>query len=244
VRRAPEPDVEVAADAAAAARALVRRVALLAEDALAARGRFSLALSGGRSIQPAYELLAERRELDWTRVEIFWGDERAVPPGHPESNYRLAAESLLARVPVPPHAVHRMPADWSDLDTAARAYESLLIDRLGTPPRCDLVLLGLGEDAHTASLFPHQAALRERTRFVVSTPAPAIAPRLTFTYATLGAARHVLFFVTGAHKAAAVRRTLHGPHDPETVPAQGVAPEGGAVAWVLDRAAAAGLRRG
>lgn len=235
--------VQVLADPPAVAREAVRRFAAHAADAIAARGAFRVALTGGETPRSTYQLLATRRDIDWPHIEVFWGDERAVPPQHPDSNFRLAHETLLSHLPILPQQVHRMPADWPDLDGAALAYENLLRDRLGDPPRFDLVLLGLGEDGHVASLFPRHPAVRETRRLVVATPAPAIAPRLTLTLPAINAAREVLFLVTGSRKSDVVRRILSGPRDPEALPAQGVAPHAGFLVWLLDREAA-GTRRG
>jgi 6-phosphogluconolactonase len=239
--RSPQPEIVVLDDALALARAAASRFVGAAASAIAARGRFAVALSGGKTPLGAFELLRQRTDVDWPHVEIFWVDERAVPPTHADSNFGTAEAAFLRHVPVPKSHVHRMPADEPDLECAAAEYEKSLRDRLGDPPRLDLVILGLGADGHTASLFPHQAALRERRRLVVVTPAPAIAPRLTLTFAAINAAYEVIFLVAGADKQEAVRRTLLGAYDADRVPAQAVSPGQGVVTWLLDREAAAGL---
>lgn len=230
---ATSPEVVVLPDADAVAEAAAERIATTLATALAERRRASIALAGGTTPRGAYARLAAREDLDWSRIDFFWGDERAVPPEHPESNYRMARSALLDRIAVPEVRVHRMPADAADLDMAAREYEARLRAVLDAPPCIDLVLLGLGADGHVASLFPHHAAVAERRRWVVATPAPAIAPRLTFTFAVIGAARQVLGLASGTAKRAALARALGPPLDPMTCPAQGV--RGGRVTWLVDR---------
>jgi 6-phosphogluconolactonase len=224
------PDVESVEDEA------TRRLVAGIGKAQAQHGRCALALAGGSTPRGVYRRLAAWPGVDWQRVLVFWGDERAVPPDSPDSNQRLAREALLDQVPIPPSQVHPMPAGSPDLDSAARQYEDLLCSLLGRPPRLDLVLLGLGEDAHTASLFPGSAAAAERARFVVATPAPVIASRLTLTIPALAAADSLLFVVHGASKAWALRQVLHAASDPLRVPAHAL--RDAAVTFVVDRAAA------
>ena len=224
------PDVEAVEEEAA------RRLATGIGQAQAQHGRCALALAGGSTPRGVYRRLATWPGVDWQRVHVFWGDERAVPPDSPASNQRLAREALLDHVPIPPAQVHPMPAGSADLDAAAREYEDLLCTQLGRPPRLDLVLLGLGEDAHTASLFPGSAAAAERTRFVAATPAPVIAPRLTLTLPALAVAHQLLFVVHGASKAWALRQVLYAAPDPLRVPAHALRDL--AVTFVVDRAAA------
>jgi len=176
----------------------------------------------------------------WDEIEVFFGDERAVPPEHADSNYGMAREALLARVPLRPERIHRMEGEREDLDAAARDYAAQL------PARLDLVLLGLGPDGHTASLFPGSPALAERERTVMATPPAPLPPhvrRITLTLPAIGKARHVVFAVTGEDKADVVARVLEGPPDAERLPAQAVRPESGSVVWLLDRAAASRLTR-
>jgi 6-phosphogluconolactonase len=203
-----------------------------------ARGRCALALAGGRTPEPVYRELAQAADVDWSRVSVFFGDERAVPPDDAESNYRMVRAALLSRVPIPAARVHRMEAERADRDLAAREYERLL------PAALDILVLGVGPDGHTASLFPGSAALDERRRLVVpvvGTKPPA--ERLTITPPVIEAAQRVAVLVTGADKAAVVARALEGPLAPREVPAQ-LARRG---AWFVDRAAAgrlAGVRVG
>ena len=221
--------------------------------AVATRGRFSVALSGGSTPKRLYELLAERPfrdDIDWTRLEIFWGDERAVPPDHADSNYGMTRRALLSRVPLPEGRVHRLRGEAPDLDAAAHEYEAEIARVLdaspgGEPPRLDLVLLGLGSDAHTASLFPNTAALRESLRWVVANDVEKLdTRRLTMTSLLLNRARRVLFLVAGRDKREALTTVLEGEFDPERRPAQLIRPEAGELLWLADEAALAGLGNG
>jgi 6-phosphogluconolactonase len=236
-------------DAEAVSRAAADEFVRCCREALAARGRFAVALSGGSTPRRLYQLLAGPPwddRIDWGRLEVFWGDERCVRPDHPDSNYRMTREALLTRVPVPPAHVHRIEAERPDHDAAARDYQAALarvlgVDAGGEPPSLDLVLLGMGPDGHTASLFPHTAALRETTRWVAANFVPKFnADRITFTYPTINRAREVLFLVCGADKADVLRDVREGPADPQRLPSQGVRPAG-VLHWYLDRAAAARL---
>src|SRR5262249_37334483 len=167
----------------------------------------------------------------------FFGDERAVAPDHPDSNFRMVRDTLLAHPAARAARVYRMPADAADLDEAAAEYEATLRRALGPPAVLDLVLLGLGADGHTASLFPHGRALEEAERRVVATPAPRIAPRLTLTLPALDAARALLFLVAGAAKAAVLELVLHGGDAADDLPARRVARGNPRTAWLVDRAA-------
>ena len=178
--------------------------------------------------------LASRSGLDWNQVDVFFTDDRAVPADHPESNHRMVSQALLSRVPIPAGRVHRMEAERADRDAAAWAYERLL------PPRLDILVLGMGADGHTASLYPGSPALDERHRLVVPVTGPAApAERLTITPPVIEAARTVAVIVTGADKAAMVARALEGPLSPKAVPVQ-LARRG---VWFLDPAAAGQLTR-
>lgn len=221
----------------------------LANESIVTRGRFSIALSGGSTPKVLYGLLGSepyRDQIDWSKVDIFWSDERCVPPDSADSNYRMAREVLLSRVPLSPQQVHRMPADQPDRDAAAQAYTHEMRQSFGTGdiPHFDLIQLGMGPEGHTASLFPHQSSLHEQQRLVmyVNVPKPP-PPRLTFTPPILNAARHVLFLVTGAEKADAVQAVLEGDYNPEEYPAQIVRPASGEIVWMLDEAAAGKLKR-
>jgi len=207
------------------------------QEAIAARGRCAIALSGGQTPRPVYLELASprsRSRISWPQVHVFFSDERAVPPDHPDNNYRMAREALLAHVPIPPAQVHRMEAERVDRAAAAAEYERVL------PQPLDVLLLGIGTDGHTASLFPGSPALREWARRVVPAqgPKPPV-DRLTITPPVITAARRLATIVTGEDKASQVARVVQGLLIPEEVPAQ-LARRG---TWFLDRAAAALLSR-
>lgn len=200
--------------------------------AIAGQGACTLCLAGGRTPEPVYRALASGSSIDWTRVDVFFGDERAVPPDHPDSNYLMVYRALLSRVPIPAGQVHRMEAERSDREAAAREYERSL------PPQLDILVLGMGPDGHTASLFPGSAALDERHRLVVPViGAKAPAERLTITPPVIEAARRVAVIATGEDKAAVVARAIEGPLAPKEVPVQ-LARRG---SWFLDQAAAGSL---
>lgn len=224
-----------------------------AASAIGASGRFAVALSGGATPERLYRLLATdpyASGLDWSRVHAFWGDERCVPPDDPASNYRMAREALLARVPIPAENVHRVRGE-DEPAAAAAAYERDLRETFATPDgpphlspgrRFDLVLLGMGEDGHTASLFPGTAALREPARWVRAVhPAAVPTARVTLTPAVINAAAEVAFLVSGRAKAATLRRVREGPYRPDALPAQIIAPRAGRLRWLVDADAAADL---
>ena len=238
-----EPQFTVLPSPAAVAEATAERLVALARDAISERGVFRVALSGGGTPRQVYPLLLDRprvRAVDWSKVEFFWGDERAVPPDHPDSNFGVAYQMLIAHLPgVRNDRIHRMPAEAADLDGAALTYESeirLAFDARGdAPPAFDLVWLGMGPDGHTASLFPGSDALDETERWVVGTFAPSQeAWRMTMTYPLINAARDVLFVVTGADKAEKVAAIRDGD---EELPAGRIRAE--RTVWLLDEAAAA-----
>ncbi len=236
------------ADLDAVARAAADVVVESAARAIAARGRFALALAGGSTPRTLYRLLADphqpwRARIRWDAVDVFFGDERHVPSDHPDSNYRMAREALLAHVDAA--SVHRIEGELADASLAAARYESDLARSFGLdpardpPPRIDLVLLGIGPDGHTASLFPGSAALEERRRWVV---APFLehlgAHRITLTLPVLDAARQVVFLVAGPEKASALARVLSSASPAAALPAARVRPVNGSVLWIVDRAAA------
>lgn len=220
----------VIVDAAALPGVGATLMADLLRDAVGRRGAAGVALAGGQTPAAVYRELAARR-VAWDRVALFFGDERAVPPHDERSNYRMARAALLDRLPGPPAAVHRMEAERADLDRAAADYAARLPDRL------DLVVLGIGEDGHTASLFPGSPLLDERVRAVAPATAPTPPHRLTITPPVIAAARETLVIATGARKAESVRRALAAEGDVRSCPAR-LAREG---RWLLDREAAARL---
>lgn len=212
---------------------LARPAAQWLADEIAAsareRGTCTVALAGGRTPEPVYRALASMPDVDWSRVDVFFGDERAVSPDDPESNYGMVRSALLSRAPISAARVHRMEAERPDRDAAARAYEQAL------PPALDVLVLGIGPDGHTASLFPGSPALDERRRLVLPvTGTKPPAARLTITPPVIAAARRIAVLAAGADKAAAVARALEGPLAPNGTPAQ-LARRGD---WFLDRAAA------
>ena len=243
----PEPELRRVLALEEVARAAAEEVALAASRAVAERGRFVVALAGGSTPRRLHALLADaaapfRARIPWDRTHVFFGDERPVAPVHPDSNYRMARETLLDHVPVA--SVHRIHGEEPG---AAEAYEDELraffgVPPGGPPPRLDLVLLGLGPDGHTASLFPGSEALDERVRWVVS---PFVARlgtrRTTLTLPILDRAREVLFLVSGAEKAGALARAIAPAPGEEPVPAARVRPDGGGVVWIVDEAAASAL---
>jgi 6-phosphogluconolactonase len=244
---AAEPEIIVAPDLRELSREAAARFQRLAADRIAAAGRFSVALSGGSTPRALYRLLGEppfHETIDWPRVHLFWGDERFVPPDHPDSNYRLAQEAFISTVPIPAGNVHPMPTEGSDPHAAAARYEETLRRFFASRPRFDLVLLGLGADGHTASLFPGSPALDEDGRLVVAVYVPKLdAWRLTLTPPALRSARHVMFLVSGLDKASVLREVMEGPYDPHRLPAHLVRPETGELTWLVDEAAASLLPR-
>jgi 6-phosphogluconolactonase len=278
-----EPEIRVVPDLAAVWDESARRFADAARAAVAARGRFTVALSGGSTPEGLYRELATRqraagsgrdagRALDvpWQQTHIFFGDERYVPHDDPQSNFRMAREALLDHVPIPAQQVHAMPTDAADANLAAAEYEQTLAAVFQTPlpvraglgegqervpgtqcavptnpfPRFDLLLLGMGPDGHTASLFPGTDAIHETRRWVM---APWVAKfntfRLTLTPPVINQARQVLFLVSGASKAETLRDVLEGPYDPSRLPSQIVRPVDGQLTWLVDREAAAKLSK-
>lgn len=243
------PNLQIFADASEVARAAALRFIEIAQESTTARGRFSVALAGGSTPKRIYELLASDElcdQLDWSKVHIFFGDERCVPPDDAESNYRMANEALLARVALPEQNVHRMRGE-GDAVANARLYEDELRDYFDgdTWPQFDLVMLGMGDDGHTASLFPDTRALGVHTAWVTANWVEKFeAFRVTLTAPAINHAHHVMFIVTGANKAARLEEVLHGAHEPQRLPAQLIQPHaGGALEWFLDEAAAKLLRK-
>jgi 6-phosphogluconolactonase len=248
--------LRIVADGAELARAAAEEVVRLAGEAVRASGRFTFVLSGGSTPRSLFGLLADandsfRDRIEWSAVHVFWGDERCVPPDHPDSNYRMAREALLDHVPLPAANVHRIPAEDPDPQKAAerydaelRAFFSLADRELPELPRFDLILLGLGPDGHTASLFPGNAAVHEQQRRVL---APFVAKfnahRITFTAPVINHAAEVIFLVSGEDKAAALAAVVEGEPQVDLYPAQIVRPEDGRLLWLVDRAAAQRLTR-
>jgi 6-phosphogluconolactonase len=232
---------------AAAAEEVVRTTT----EAVAARGRFTIALSGGSTPKSLFNLLATnaRTTLPWDRMFFFWGDERHVPPTDPDSNYRMADEAMLSKVSVPAGNVFRMAAENPDAASAAEAYEKTLQKFFALPPgqfpRFDLILLGMGPDGHTASLFPGTAGLQEKSRLVIANWVDKMKThRLSFTLPVLNAAACVTFLVSGTDKAPALHAVLESDAPGDQYPSKLVRPVDGKLIWLIDRAAASELRTG
>lgn len=225
------------------AHAAADRFIELAAASIAGQGRFSVALAGGSTPRRCYEMLASdeyRNRIDWTSVHIFFGDERSVPPTDTESNYRMAYEAMLSRLPIPAQNVHRMMSE-NDPSTGARLYEQELKSFFHDAPwpRFDLVLLGMGDDGHTASLFPYTHALTEQQAWVVANRVEKLKTfRLTLTAPAINHAAHIVFMITGAAKAERLREVIRGPRDPERLPSQMIRAVDGSLTWLLDKAAA------
>jgi 6-phosphogluconolactonase len=240
--------IEVLATPADLFRGAAEEFVRLGRAAIGAQGRFAVALAGGSTPRNLYSLLAENyADFAWARTFFFFGDERHVPPDHPDSNYRMVNEALLAKVPIPAENVNRVRAENPDAAAAALEYEEELQRFFelepGELPRFDLILLGLGPEGHTASLFPDSEALEERSRLVVANRVEKFnSNRITFTLPVLNRAAEAMFLVSGAEKADIVRQVLRGNNTPP-LPAQRVLPDDGKLVWMLDEAAAVKLTR-
>jgi 6-phosphogluconolactonase len=246
--RAPAPasfEISVLPDAPSLAEAGAREFARAAAAALADRGIFRVVLAGGSTPRTLYARLTRAplsRAIRWDRVRFFFGDERCVPPDHERSNYRMARETLFGPLKTPDRHVLRMKGE-ADPASAARDYEDAIRRRFaGRPARFDLVFLGLGEDGHTASLFPATAALAERRRLVAANNVPKLSEwRLTLTFRALNAARRVIFLVSGPEKAPAAAKILKNERGYRELPAARVSPRRGTLLWLLDEAAGSKL---
>ncbi len=238
-------EVKIVPDNAALARAAAQEFHRVAEDAVRERGRFSVALSGGNTPRAVYSLLAsEHRQLPWNSIHIFFGDERHVPPDDPESNFRMASESLLSKVPIPQNNVHRIRAEL-DAEAATMQYEQELREFFHLVdhdwPRFDLIFLGLGDDGHTASLFPGSKALTDESSRVTANWVEKFQTfRITLTFPVLNHAAEVVFLVSGASKARILSEVLRP--GVRKFPAQNVQPENGRLLWLVDQDAGSLLR--
>ncbi len=241
-----QPEIRVLRTATDLFEAAAAEFAAQASAAVRASGRFTVALSGGSTPKTLYSLLATKPGIPWDKICIFWGDERHVPPDQPESNYRMANEALLSKVPVLPQSIFRIHAEEKDAASAALQYEQTLKDFFhlspGQFPRFDLIFLGVGPDGHTASLFPGTAALNETKRLVVSNWVPKFnTDRITFTFPVLNAAACVIFLLSGADKAATLQEVLENKS--ADLPSQKVRPTNGKLIWMVDEPAARTLSR-
>ncbi|MCB1135099.1 MAG: 6-phosphogluconolactonase [Chlamydiia bacterium] len=198
-----------------------------------------MALSGGSTPKAIFEGLASPEyalRVDWQHVWLFWGDERSVPPQHADSNFGMAMHAGMGRLPIPPQHIFRMHAE-SHIEANAAAYEALLKAEL-PDGRFDLVMLGMGNDGHTASLFPGTEALKVFDRWVVANPVPLLGTdRMTLTYSCINAARNIAIYVIGESKAEMLDRVLEDPYSPDLLPSQAVGTEGSKALWILDKAA-------
>ena len=251
--------IEEYPDAERLAQAVADHFVRLARQAVANNGRFAVALAGGSTPRVAYTLLAGNEfatRVDWSHVHVFWGDERCVPPDHADSNYGMAREALLEHVPLPPENVHRIRGELAPAQAAA-GYENALRAFFSPPAedrqangetnvaRFDLILLGMGDDGHTASLFPGTVAVSEHTRWVMANFVEKLDSwRITLTSAVINAAANVTFVVSGSGKAERLRQVLTGPYQPDALPAQLVNPDRGRLRWLVDEAAATLLKGG
>jgi 6-phosphogluconolactonase len=234
-------------DAAALAGRAAQYFTEMAGEAVADRGRARIAISGGSTPKAVFELLADPTQpwlsrMPWNSLDLYWVDERCVPPSHQDSNYRMTREALLDQVPLRSRQIHRIKGELEP-EVAADRYESELRDSFrlkgAQSPRFDLIALGMGSDGHTASLFPHTAALHEMNRLVAANRVPQLdAWRITLTWPVIDHASSVFFLVTGADKAMILQDVLTGPRDPERLPSQLIWPISGILTLILDKAAA------
>lgn len=233
-------NIQVLSDSAAVASEAAERIVAAADRAVESKGIFTIALAGGSTPKALYELLANETyhsRIDWTKVEIFFGDERCVPPGHAESNYRMAKDAMLCPVSIPPKNVHRMRGEL-DPEQAARNYSRMLKEKFGDGG-LDLILLGMGDDGHTASLFPHTQALNETQHRCAANYVEKLSTwRITLTASFINRSKEILILVSGAAKAERLREVLEGPRDPLRLPIQLIHPSGGTLTWLVDDAAA------
>ncbi len=240
----------IAPDSAALALRAAEHLVELIEEAESARGRVRIAISGGSTPRAMFQLLADparhfRQRIPWHALELFWVDERMVPPDHPDSNYRMTREALLDHVPLRPEQVHRIEGELTPQEAADR-YEFTLRHSFrlegAESPRFDILILGMGDDGHTASLFPHTEAIHEMGRLVAANHVPQKDTwRVTLTWPVINQAREVFFLIGGADKAAVLAEVLLGPGDVEHLPSQLIWPVSGILTMILDSAAAAQL---
>jgi 6-phosphogluconolactonase len=239
------PDLRILPDRDALFHAAADEFVRQANAAISSKGRFTVALAGGSTPKGLYSLLATTPGLPWEKIYFFFGDERHVPPDDPESNYRMAREALLAKAPIPAQNVFRVPAENPNAAQAAQAYEKTLrqfFSPATTFPRFDLILLGMGPDGHTASLFPGGTALQERSRWVVSDWVEKFkTDRITLTLPVLNNAGVVMFLAAGEDKAETLKEVLEGQKPGDQFPSKLVRPTDGQIIWLIDRAAAKAL---
>ena len=251
--KSPQREICVLPDPVAITRHAADEFLKAAIASVAQHGSFTVALSGGSTPKSLYALLAEdptlRSKIPWDKIHFFFGDERHVPPDHPDSNFRMASEALFSKAPVKPDQITRINAEFDDADKAALAYQHALRAYFklqdGELPRFDLVLLGMGDEGHTASLFPGTKALHASDRFVVRNWVGKLyTERITLIAPAFNQANRVIFLVTRADKAPALKAVLEGPYEPEQLPAQLIQPSNGSLLWLIDQAAGSMLASG
>jgi len=244
--------VELFANGMEIAKRAADEVVRIASEAAAARGAFTIALSGGSTPKVLYALLAEnpalRNSLPWDKMKVFFGDERHVGPGHADSNFQMASDTILSKVPLQPKQIHRIKGEYPDTAQAAVEYEATIQREFGLKagefPRFDLVLLGMGSEGHTLSLFPGTKALHETERIVTRNWVGKLyTERITLTAPAANNAANIIFMIAGADKACALKAVLEGPHEPEQLPAQIIQPSKGKLSWLADQAAGSMLSK-
>ena len=244
--------VELLANGMEIARRAADDVVRIAREAAAARGVFTIALAGGSTPKVLYALLAEhpslRNSLPWDKMNVFFGDERHVGPGHADSNFQMASDAMLSKAPLRAEQVHRIKGEYPDTAQAAAEYEATIQREFdlkgGEFPRFDLVLLGMGSEGHTLSLFPGTKALHEIQRIVTRNWVGKLyTERVTLTVPAANNAANIIFMIAGADKACALKAVLEGPYEPEQLPAQMIQPSNGTLSWLVDQAAGSMLSK-
>jgi 6-phosphogluconolactonase len=244
--------VELFANGMEIARRAADDVVRIAREAAAARGVFTIALSGGSTPKVLYALLAEhpalRNSLPWDKMKVFFGDERHVGPGHADSNFQMASDAMLSKAPLQPEQIFRIKGEYPDTVQAAAEYEATIRHEFGLKggefPRFDLVLLGMGSEGHTLSLFPGTKALHETQRMVTRNWVGKLyTERVTLTAPAANNAANLIFMIAGADKACALKAVLEGPHEPDQLPAQMIQPSNGTLSWLVDQSAGSMLSK-
>jgi len=248
-----EREIRILADGAAIATRAAQEFVQAAAEAVRVKGSFNVALAGGSTPKALYSLLvndsALRSQVPWDKIHLFFGDERHVAPDHPDSNFRMASEAMISKSPLKPEQLTRIKGEYPDTEQAALEYEKALCEYFqlkdGEYPRFDLVLAGMGNEGHTLSLFPGTKALHADGRMVVRNWIGKLCTeRITLTAPVASNAAQVIFMVTGADKAPALKAVLEGPFEPEQLPAQLLQPKDGKLLWLVDTAAGSMLTAG
>jgi 6-phosphogluconolactonase len=245
-------NVELFANGMEIARRAADDVVRIAREAAAASGVFTIALAGGSTPKVLYALLAEhpalRNSLPWDKMKVFFGDERHVGPGHADSNFQMASDAMLSKAPFEPEQIFRIKGEYPDAEQAAAEYQVTIAHEFGLKggefPRFDLVLLGMGSEGHTLSLFPGTKALHETQRIVTRNWVGKLyTERVTLTAPAANNAANIIFMITGADKACALKAVLEGPHEPDQLPAQMIQPSNGTLSWLVDQSAGSMLSK-